>query len=160
MVFSHGYSLGHSHNIKINWIILTHSVSNKRKYLIAFWTWIVNSHILECTLPPRRLKAYKRLFKFLSVFRFAGISWPLFHTVALLSVRFCTDCIFKETEKWPVSLYLGLLGSVWIGKERRGLVKRGEWKDCCPAHAMGAKAFPRKLQGTHALATKHGLRHP
>lgn len=147
----------YSHKIKINQIIWNHSVSNNQKYLIAFQTWIVNSLILECTLPPRRLKVYKGLVKFHSVFRFAGISWSIFLTVPVLSVPFCTDCIFRKTEKLPVFPYFTLPGSVWIGKQRGGLARRGEGKGYCPACATGAKAFPRKLQSTPVLATKHGL---
>lgn len=135
-------------------------MSNNTKYLIAFQTWIVNSLILEGTLPPRRLKAYEGIFKFHSFSRFAGISWSLFPIVTLVSVPFCPDCIFRKMGKLPVFHYFRLPGSVWIGKERGGLARRGEGKCYCLAHATGAQAFPRKLQGTPALTTKYGLHCP
>lgn len=129
-------------------------MSNNRRYLIAFQTLIVNSLILECTLPPSRLKACKGFFRFHSVFRFAGVSWSLFPTVVALSVPICTDRIFREVEKLPVFPFLDCQDQSESGKREEVCPGAERERVCCPARATtGTKAFSRKLQVIPALAT-------
>lgn len=133
-------------------------MSNYRKCLIAFQTWFVNSLILYCTLPPRRIKAYKGLFKFhclqirrdflVSFFPHSdSLKWPL---------------LLREVEALPLSPCFKLPGSVCTVKEKGGLARRGVGKGYCPAHATRAKDSPRELPSTqhwspHVDFAAHGI---